>query len=106
MKLLCTTTDRVILQLLKDHLESNEVAFLIKNEQPPLVGEIPPIVAPPEIWILREEDYPEALRILTETTNPHVGAEWRCRHCRSENPAEFLVCWNCSKAKSETEKLN
>jgi hypothetical protein len=28
--------------------------------------------------------------------------DWICSHCREENPANFLDCWNCKTTRTET----
>jgi hypothetical protein len=56
MKKLYSSQDRVKIYLLKASLESQGIACFIKNENPPLAGEIPPMIAWPEygVWTINK----------------------------------------------------
>ena len=61
-----------------------------------IVGDVPPDVAQPQVWIADDEDEARARGLIAE-----IDAEARregsvfCRQCREESPANFDLCWNC-----------
>ena len=57
-------------------------------------GEIPPDQALPEVWILDDERYDAALRLLHELRNP-PWRHWVCRNCLEQVDGPFEQCWNC-----------
>ena len=61
-----------------------------------IVGDVPPDVAQPQVWIEREQDL-ERANVLLERLNEEaarVGSA-RCRACGEESPASFDLCGNC-----------
>jgi hypothetical protein len=102
MKLLLGTQDKVLLYLLKSKLEENQIDTLIKNEVPPLAGELPPAVFWPELWILNDEDYLNAKKILDEDLEEiaHPGPSWTCSQCHEILEGQFEVCWKCGASRS------
>ena len=57
-------------------------------------GEIPPDQALPEVWILDDDRYDDALRLLHELRNP-PWRHWVCRNCLEQVDGPFEQCWNC-----------
>ena len=61
-----------------------------------IVGDVPPDVAQPQVWIANDDDESRARVLLAE-----IDAESRrkgslfCRQCSEESPANFELCWNC-----------
>ena len=60
-------------------------------------GEIPPIEAWPELWVVDELHAGEAKRIVETTMQQTVeeGESWICPHCQEEIESQFDICWNC-----------
>ncbi|MDF1655768.1 MAG: DUF2007 domain-containing protein [Coxiellaceae bacterium] len=104
MKKIYQTDNRVALNLLKDTLESSGVACLIKNEYPPAAGEITPIVAWPEIWIMHDEDEAKANEIIAAI--PPQQSEptgyWLCPKCHEKVDSNFNICWNCQTSQDSS----
>jgi hypothetical protein len=97
MKKLFTTQNKVFLYLLQSSLESDGIVCLIKNEQPPLAGEIGPDIAWPEIWVMQDEQFENALQILNEQRANFSKKQkgWKCANCNENNEGQFEICWNC-----------
>jgi len=89
--------NKVIIYLLKSKLEEMGIACLIKNEYPPLAGEIPPVMAWPELWVINDDDILLAEQILESeaTSKLEKKNKWICPHCNESLEKQFDVCWNC-----------
>ena len=101
MKKLYATENRVELYLLKSKLEENGIHCNIKNENPPLAGELPPIIAWPELWILNDDQYDAALNILKKETS-EISAhtdKWICSQCGTHLEKQFNICWKCGNSR-------
>jgi hypothetical protein len=48
----------------------------------------------PSVWVLRDEDLADAVRILDEHPRAHA-AGWSCPKCKCENETPFDACWSC-----------
>src|SRR5258707_15312394 len=95
--ILLVRTDRTQAYLLKDILAQNGIKAHVFNENmSSIVGDIPPDVALPQVWLDDDVDRTRALTVL----RGYYAARNRpgvlfCRACREENPATFETCWNC-----------
>ncbi len=55
----------------------------------------------PEFWpalcVINDDDYPAAMKVLTDLRNPDQPAEsdWKCADCGESVPSNFTSCWNC-----------
>jgi hypothetical protein len=61
-----------------------------------IVGDVPPDVALPQVWLDDDADHARALAVLREhqSAGERAGVVF-CRKCREENPATFEICWSC-----------
>jgi len=94
MLLLCRVSDRLQAYVIRDLLQFNGIAAHVFNEHASsIVGEVPPDVALPQVWLDDEADRPRAMDILREyqTSRSRSGVVF-CRACREENPATFEIC--------------
>jgi len=83
--------------LLADRLNQAGIKAHVFNEHASsIVGDVPPDVAQPQVWLAREEDCERATILLRtmEADAARVGSV-RCTHCSEESPANFDLCWNC-----------
>ncbi len=61
-----------------------------------IVGDVPPDVAQPQVWLDNDDDRDRARELLAQ-----IEAEARrpgklfCRACGEDSPANFELCWNC-----------
>lgn len=96
MKKLYSSQNRVLLYLVKSTLDEKHIQTFIKNENPPLAGEIPPAIAWPEIWVMDDAQFDEAEKILQAELNAKIVAQdWDCPKCRERLEAQFEICWKC-----------
>lgn len=61
-----------------------------------IVGDVPPDVAQPQVWLERECDRERAQVVLDEIEA--AGAQegtLTCRDCGETSPANFDLCWKC-----------
>ena len=61
-----------------------------------IVGDVPPDVAQPQVWLERECDRERAQVVLDEIES--AGADEStlvCRDCGEGSPANFDLCWKC-----------
>jgi len=75
------------------------VAHIFNEHMSSIVGDVPPDVAQPQIWLENERDRARAERELAalaserKQTGTHV-----CAHCAEENPVNFELCWKCGRS--------
>lgn len=62
-------------------------------------GGIPVHHAWPELWIVNEASYPQAMAIVEKAIQEDEDPQraWRCKSCGEENEGQFAVCWNCGE---------
>ena len=74
-------------------------AHVFNQHAASIVGDIPPDVAQPQVWIERESDRERAGVLLARLDEEarRVGAT-RCAACGEDSPANFDLCWNCGKS--------
>ncbi len=95
--LLCRVSDRLQAYVIRDLLKMNGITAHVFNEHmSSIVGDVPPDVALPQVWLDDESDRTRAMAVLRDY---HVGRGRTgmlfCRACREENPATFEICWAC-----------
>jgi hypothetical protein len=74
-------------------------AHVFNQHASSIVGDVPPDVAQPHVWIERECDQERALIVLKEieAAGSHAG-EVACGKCGEASPSNFDLCWNCGGA--------
>jgi hypothetical protein len=95
--ILLLRTDRTQAYLLRDILAMNGITAHVFNEHmSSIVGDVPPDVALPQVWLDDDDDHARALNVLREygTRRNRSGVVF-CPACREENPATFEICWKC-----------
>lgn len=99
MILFYTARNRFDAYLLADRLKQAGIRAHVFNEhQSSIVGDLPPDVAQPQVWLEREQDRERALVLLShiEDDAAKTGSR-RCAACGEESPPSFDLCWNCGK---------
>ena len=98
-----TLADRAEAGLLKELLERDGVACLIRNEQLfAALGEIPFLECFPELWVLDDEIWPRAKLLLDNWFKSDEEAPaWNCPACGELLEGQFGACWKCGKERRE-----
>jgi hypothetical protein len=99
-----TLADRAEAGLLKELLEREGIACLIRNEHLfAALGEIPFLECLPELWLVDDEVWPRA-RLLLDSwlKNEEGGLSWTCPSCGETLEGHFGACWNCGTQRSES----
>ena len=74
-------------------------AHVFNEHMSSIVGDVPPDVAQPQVWIARDADEPRARALLREMElEAGRTAPRYCRHCGEQSPGNFDLCWNCGTA--------
>lgn len=100
MKRILIKSDAALLEYLRGLLEQRGIAAFVRNavNAGSAAGELTPMVAPPELWVLKPEDHAPAenlvARALADLTRVS-GGPWRCPGCGEMLEAQFDVCWRC-----------
>lgn len=83
--------------LLADRLKQAGIRAHVFNEHASsIVGDVPPEVAQPQVWLEREADRERAETLLRrmEADAAQVGNR-HCANCGEDSPATFDLCWKC-----------
>ena len=96
-----TLADRAEAGLLKELLEREGVACLIRNEQLfAALGEIPFLECFPELWVVDDEIWPRAKSLLDSWLKEEApSAPWTCAACGETLEGQFGSCWKCGGAR-------
>jgi hypothetical protein len=88
---------RIEAYLLVDRLAHAGIKAHVFNEHASsIVGEVPPDVAQPQVWLDDDADRARAdvvLRTYRDERNREGSIS--CANCHEENPATFELCWKC-----------
>lgn len=94
-----TARSRFDAYLLADRLKQAGIRAHVFNEHASsIVGEVPPDVGQPQVWLEREQDRERAELLLAriEDDAAQPGSQ-HCATCGEESPASFDLCWNCGR---------
>jgi hypothetical protein len=86
--------------LLLHRLQQAGIAAHVFNEHmQSIVGDVPPDVAQPQVWLERARDRPQAEAVLAALqVDRRKTGNVRCKHCGEDNPATFELCWKCGRS--------
>jgi hypothetical protein len=97
MLLFFRASDRIEAYVIRDVLSFHGIKAHVFNEHmSSIVGDVPPDVALPQVWLDDDADQARAAVVLRDhnAACKRVGVLF-CRACREENPATFELCWKC-----------
>jgi hypothetical protein len=97
MLLFFRANDRIQAYVIRDVLSFHGIKAHVFNEHmSSIVGDVPPDVALPQVWLDDDADQARAAAVLRDhnAASKRVGVLF-CRACREENPATFELCWKC-----------
>ena len=92
-----TARNRFDAYLLADRLKQAGIRAHVFNEHASsIVGEVPPEIGQPQVWLEREQDR-ERAEVLLARIEANAGSTEtrRCAKCGEDSPASFELCWNC-----------
>ena len=83
--------------LIADRLNQAGIKAHVFNEHASsIVGDVPPDVAQPQVWLERERDRERATILLAAIEAEAArGGTLRCAACGETSPANFDLCWQC-----------
>jgi hypothetical protein len=94
-----TARNRFDAYLLADRLKQAGIRAHVFNEHASsIVGEVPPEIGQPQVWLEREQDRERAALLLSriEADAGSTGTR-HCVECGEDSPASFDLCWKCGK---------
>ncbi len=96
MKLLYTSDDRLRVANARNLVENAGIDTVLKNEYAAGgVGDLSPLDAWLELWVVDDADYDRAMQIIDSAMADEDASPWICARCGEENDASFEYCWNC-----------
>jgi hypothetical protein len=100
MKRFFLAGNRIDAYLLRDRLLHAGITSHVFNEHmQSIVGDMPPDVALPQVWLDEDADLERATSVLRQYREERERTgESECRHCGERNPATFELCWHCGAA--------
>ena len=97
MLLFFRANDRIQAYVIRDVLSHHGIKAHVFNEHASsIVGEVPPDVAQPQVWLDDDADRASADAVLLAYDEERNRAgSIVCAKCGEENPATFDLCWKC-----------
>jgi hypothetical protein len=94
-----TAAQRFDAYLLADRLNQAGIRAHVFNEHASsIVGDVPPEIGQPQVWLEREQDRERATLLLSRIEADAGTTETRCcAVCGEESPATFDLCWKCGR---------
>ena len=88
--------------LLADRLNQAGIKAHVFNEHASsIVGDVPPDVAQPQVWLARDADRERAEILLRGLeADAARGGSLHCASCGEDSPANFDLCWKCGAGKT------
>ena len=84
----------------KAAIEQAGIECALRNEYASgAIGELAPIDAWVEVWVVRDRDYDAAMDIVARLRDPLEEPDWTCVACGKTSPASFETCWSCGAAR-------
>ena len=86
--------------LIADRLNQAGIRAHVFNEHASsIVGDVPPDVAQPQVWLADDSDEPRARALLRAIELDALRVTPRnCRSCGEQSPGNFDLCWKCGTA--------
>jgi hypothetical protein len=99
-------SNRVEAYLLADRLAHAGIKVHVFNEHmSSIVGDVPPDVAQPQVWLDDDADRARADTVLREyQAERNRTGSVVCGKCGEDNPATFDLCWKCGWSLQENDR--
>lgn len=96
MKLIYTHENGFLVNNVKNIIDGHHIETILKNEfSSGAIGEVSATDAWVELWIIKDEDFDIAQRIILDIKSRADLPDWQCEACKEENDASFEICWKC-----------
>ena len=97
MKKVYTNENMALVGIAKSYLLERNIQCVIRNEfASSVMGEVPFLDVWPELWLLDDSQYNDAVVLLKEIQEVPVNKiDWKCGTCQEINPGNFDICWQC-----------
>jgi Putative prokaryotic signal transducing protein len=86
--------------LIADRLNQAGIrAHVFNQHAQSIVGDVPPDVAQPQVWLECDDDR-ERAQVLLDRIEEEArrGGNLHCAECSETSPANFELCWRCGAA--------
>lgn len=95
MKMLFASPDGPEVGLLRSALNQAGIPSEIRSENGD--SNFPEAPLPPELWIIRDDDFKRAAAVRDDWLKSLPGAlgTWACHFCGEISDGQFGACWNC-----------
>ena len=99
MKKLFTHENRMIVYNMRNLLQGEGIATVVRNEfSGGGVGDLPAFDTWPELWLQDEARLAQAQSILQGVVDDSDAESWNCAGCGEANGPAFQFCWSCGQA--------
>ena len=96
MRLIYTNENRIMVLNVKNVLMSYDIDVTLNNEfASSASGGLAPFDTWPEVWLLNDNDYDKAKKIIVSISLESNLEGWECKKCQEENDQSFDFCWSC-----------
>ena len=96
MKLIYTNENRIMVMNVKNVLNNNGYQVIVNNEfASSASGGLAPFDTWPEVWLLKDEDFEEAKKVIASINTDLSLITWKCNDCKEVNDQTFDFCWKC-----------
>ena len=96
MKLIYTHENRIMALNIRNVLINHGFDVALNNEfASSASGGLAPFDTWPEVWLLTDDDFDNAKKIIESISYNSIQAAWECKKCQEENDESFDYCWKC-----------
>ncbi|ANQ66415.1 DUF2007 domain-containing protein [Candidatus Thioglobus sp.] len=96
MKLIYTHENRIMALNIRNVLINHGFDVALNNEfASSASGGLAPFDTWPEVWLLKDDDFDNAKKIIESISYNSIQAAWECKKCQEENDESFDYCWKC-----------
>jgi hypothetical protein len=96
MNLVYTHPNIIAVGQVRSAIELNDIKCVLRNEYASgAIGELAPIDAWPEVWVINDRDFERATSVIEASNVAIKEPDWQCVRCNNHSPATFESCWHC-----------
>ena len=96
MKLIYTHENRIMALNIRNVLINHGFDVALNNEfASSASGGLAPFDTWPEVWLLKDDDFDNAKKIIESISYNSKQPAWECKKCQEENDESFDYCWKC-----------